>query len=148
MLLGRGRFTADISRGGTLHAAFARSPHAAAALGHIDLSAALAVPGVVAACTAADLGQPALLAVLDRPEFVPTELPLLATGQVRHVGEPVAIVVADDPYTAEDAAELVAVDVHPAAASGQPGRRPRGRRPPGARWAGRQLPGRSDHVRR
>ena len=110
MLLGRGRFTGDISRGAALHAAFARSPHAAATLGRIDLTEALAVPGVVAACTAADLGDPALLAVLERPEFVPTALPLLAIGQVRHVGEPVAVVVAGDPYTAEDAAELVAVD--------------------------------------
>ena len=110
MLLGRGRFTGDISRGAVLHAAFARSPHAAATLGRIDLTDALAVPGVVAACTAAGLGDPALLAVLERPEFVPTELPLLAIGQVRHVGEPVAVVLAGDPYTAEDAAELVAVD--------------------------------------
>ena len=67
----------------------------------------------------ADLGQPSLLAVLERPEFVPTALPLLAIGQVRHVGEPVAVVLAEDPYLAEDAAELV-------------GRRSRRGRPPPA----------------
>jgi carbon-monoxide dehydrogenase large subunit len=116
MLLGRGRFTGDIARAGLLHAAFTRSPLAAATVRAIDLSAARAGPGVRAAFTAADLGFPALLATLDRPEFVPTRLPLLATGRVRHVGEPVAVVVADDPYTAEDAAELADVDY----AAGQP----------------------------
>ncbi len=113
MLLGRGVFTGDLARTGTLHAAFVRSPFAAAALGAIDASAALALPGVAGAFTAADLGDPVLLAVLERPEFVPTPLPLLAVGQVRHVGEPVAVVLADDPYTAEDAAELVDVDWSP-----------------------------------
>ena len=108
MLLGRGRFTGDISRGGTLHAAFTRSPHAAATLGPVDLSEALAVPGVAAAYTAADLGDPALLAVLERPEFVPTKLPLLAIGQVRHVGEPVAVVVAGDPHAHRKALALLA----------------------------------------
>ncbi len=113
MLLGRGVFTGDLARTGTLHAAFVRSPFAAAALGTIDASAALALPGVTAVFTAADLGDPALLAVLERPEFVPTPLPLLAVGQVRHVGEPVAVVLADDPYLAEDAIELVDVDWSP-----------------------------------
>ncbi len=113
MLLGRGRFTSDIPGPGALHAAFVRSPFAAAAIGRIDASAALARPGVAAACTAADLGQPSLLAVLERPEFVPTALPLLAIGQVRHVGEPVAVVLAEDPYLAEDAAELVDVEYAP-----------------------------------
>ena len=113
MLLGRGVFTGDLARTGTLHAAFVRSPFAAAALGTIDASAALALPGVTAVFTAADLGDPALLAVLERPEFVPTPLPLLAVGQVRHVGEPVAVVLAEDPYLAEDAIELVDVDWSP-----------------------------------
>ncbi|MGI8450722.1 MAG: xanthine dehydrogenase family protein molybdopterin-binding subunit, partial [Streptosporangiaceae bacterium] len=113
MLLGRGKFTGDLDRTGALHAAFVRSPFAAAAVGSIDTSPALALPGVAAAFTAADLGDPALLAVLERPEFVPTPLPLLAIGQVRHVGEPVAVVLAEDPYTAEDAIELVDVDWSP-----------------------------------
>jgi carbon-monoxide dehydrogenase large subunit len=113
MLLGRGVFTGDLARTGTLHAAFVRSPFAAAALGTIDGSAALALPGVTAVFTAADLGDPALLAALERPEFVPTPLPLLAVGQIRHVGEPVAVVLAEDPYLAEDAIELVDVDWSP-----------------------------------
>ncbi len=113
MLLGRGKFTGDLARTGTLHAAFVRSPFAAATLGPIDTSPALALPGVAAAFTAADLGDPGILAVLERPGFVPTPLPLLAVGQVRHVGEPVAVVLADDPYTAEDAIELIDVDWFP-----------------------------------
>jgi len=110
MLLGRGRFTADLVRAGMLHAAFTRSPLAAARVVAVDVSAALAMPGVAAVYTAADLGGPYLLAVLERPEFTPTRMPVLAADEVRFVGEPVAIVIADDPYLAEDAAEAVAVD--------------------------------------
>src|SRR6266478_906322 len=69
MLLGRGRFTGDLARTGTLHAAFVRSPFAAAQVKAIDLSGALSMPGVRAAFTAAELGHPYLLAILDRPEF-------------------------------------------------------------------------------
>jgi carbon-monoxide dehydrogenase large subunit len=116
MLLGRGRFTGDLARAGVLHAAFARSPLPAAEVGAIDISAALRVPGVAAAFTAADLGEPYLLAVLEREEFTPTRMPLLAGDEVRFAGEPVAIVVADDPYAAEDGAELVDVDWRPRAA--------------------------------
>jgi aerobic carbon-monoxide dehydrogenase large subunit len=119
MLLGRGRFTADLTRPGLLHAAFVRSPHAHALVGGIDADAARLAPGVQALFTAADLGHPALLAMLERDEFVPTAMPILAGDRVRFVGEPVAIVVADDDYRAEDAAELAEVDwdPQPAAAS-------------------------------
>jgi carbon-monoxide dehydrogenase large subunit len=110
MLLGRGRFTGDMARTGTLHAAFVRSPFAAAKVGAIDLSPALAMPGVRAAFTAAELGHPYLLATLEREEFTPTRMPLLGGDQVRFVGEPVAVVIADDPYAAEDAAEVANVE--------------------------------------
>jgi carbon-monoxide dehydrogenase large subunit len=110
MLRGRGRFTDDLSPAGTLHAAFARSPHASATIDAIDVTAARAVSGVVDVCTAADLGDPYLLAVLERDEFVPTRMPLLAGERARHVAEPVAVVVAEDPYAAEDGAEAVAVE--------------------------------------
>jgi aerobic carbon-monoxide dehydrogenase large subunit len=113
MLLGRGRFTGDLARTGTLHAAFVRSPFAAAQVKAIDLSGALAMPEVRAAFTAAELGHPYLLAVLDREEFTATRMPLLAGDQVRFVGEPVAVVIADDPYVAEDAAEAVDVEWTP-----------------------------------
>jgi carbon-monoxide dehydrogenase large subunit len=119
MLLGRGRFTGDLTRPGLLHAAFVRSPHAHALVGGVDAAAARQAPGVHGVFTAADLGHPYLLAMLERHEFVPTPMPILAGDRVRFTGEPVAVVVADDAYRAEDAAELAEVDwdPQPAAAS-------------------------------
>ncbi|WP_163512450.1 xanthine dehydrogenase family protein molybdopterin-binding subunit [Fodinicola acaciae] len=114
MLRGRGRFVDDMRPPGTLHAAFVRSPHASATITSIDLEEAAKT--AVGAFTSADLGDPFLLAVLERDEFTPTRMPLLAGDRVRHVAEPVAVVVADDPYAAEDAAELVVVDWDPRAA--------------------------------
>ncbi len=113
MLLGRGRFTGDLTRPGLLHAAFVRSPHAHALVAGIDVAAARQAPGVRGLFTAADLGHPYLLAMLERDEFVPTPMPILAGDRVRFTGEPVAIVVADDAYRAEDAAELAEVDWDP-----------------------------------
>jgi aerobic carbon-monoxide dehydrogenase large subunit len=113
MLLGRARFTGDLTRTGLLHAAFVRSPFAAARVGSINLSAARAMDGVAAAYTGADLGYPHLLAVLERPEFVPTKMPLLAADEVRFAGEPVAVVIAADPYIAEDAVEACDVEWTP-----------------------------------
>jgi aerobic carbon-monoxide dehydrogenase large subunit len=113
MLRGRGRFTADLAGRGVLHAAFARSPFPAAKIKAIDTSAARGAPGVVAAFTGGDLGNPYLLATLEREEFVPTRMPLLAGDYARFAGEPVAVVIAEDRYLAEDAAELVEVDWEP-----------------------------------
>jgi aerobic carbon-monoxide dehydrogenase large subunit len=116
MLLGRGRFVADLNRAGLLHAAFVRSPYAHARVGAIDVTAALQAPGVETVLTAATLGDPYLLALLERDEFVPTRMPILAGDKVRFVGEPVAAVIADDAYRAEDAIELVEVDWEPQSA--------------------------------
>ncbi|HYB15519.1 MAG TPA: xanthine dehydrogenase family protein molybdopterin-binding subunit [Streptosporangiaceae bacterium] len=116
LLLGRGRFVADLdprTRLGLLHAAFVRSPYAHARLASIDAAAAAREPGVAAVFTAAGLGHPYLAAVLERKEFIPTRMPVLAGEVTRFVGEPVALVVADDPYRAEDAAELVQVQWDP-----------------------------------
>jgi carbon-monoxide dehydrogenase large subunit len=113
MLLGRGRFVGDLTRPGLLHAAFVRSPHAHALVSKIDGTAASRAPGVARLFTAASLGHPCLLAMLEREEFVPTPMPVLAGDRVRFVGEPVAVVIADDAYRAEDAAELVEVDWDP-----------------------------------
>jgi len=110
MLLGRGRFVADMDRPGLLHAAFARSPLATATISTIDTREARSAPGVAAVFTAKDLGDPYLLATLERDEFVPTRMPILAGDRVRFCGEPVALVIADDPYRAEDAAEHVELD--------------------------------------
>jgi carbon-monoxide dehydrogenase large subunit len=123
MLLGRGRFVADLDPrtrtpgAGLLHAAFVRSPHAHACVNVIDGGAALRADGVNAVFTAADLGHPYLLAMLERDEFIPTRIPILAGEVVRFVGEPVALVVADDPYRAEDAAELIQVHWNPRSAA-------------------------------
>ena len=66
MLLGRGRFTADLDRPGLLHAAFVRSPHAHARISAIDAEDALKADGVVAVLTAASLGHPCLVAKIGR----------------------------------------------------------------------------------
>src|SRR5262249_12804361 len=79
----------------------------------VDTTAARRAPGVAAVFTSADLGDPCLLATLDRDEFVPTPMPLLAGGLARFAGEPVAVVLAEDAYLAEDAAELVDPDWAP-----------------------------------
>src|SRR5215469_7927428 len=79
LLQGRGRFVGDMTRAGMLHAAFARSPFPAAVVTAIDTTAAQQAPGVAAVFTAADLGDPYLLATLERDEFVPTPMPLLAS---------------------------------------------------------------------
>ncbi|MGW1992823.1 xanthine dehydrogenase family protein molybdopterin-binding subunit [Embleya sp. NPDC001921] len=111
LLTGRGRFVDDISLPGLLHAQFVRSTVAHAVVTDVDLAGVRAVPGVVAAYTAADLGLGDIRALLDRPtsEFVPTDMPILARDRVRYVGEPIAVVVARDPYAAEDGVEAAKV---------------------------------------
>ena len=115
-LCGGGTFVDDLGRPRTLYASFVRSPYAAARIVSISTDEALATEGVECVLTAADLGRiPGLRPVLNRPEFVPTEMPLLARDRVRHVGEPVAMVLAASPHVAEDGAESVAVDYEPQA---------------------------------
>jgi aerobic carbon-monoxide dehydrogenase large subunit len=91
-----------------LHAAFVRSPHPHARIVRIDTE----VAGVTV-FTAASFGDPYLLATLERDEFVPTRMPVLAGDTVRFAGEPVAMVLADDEYLAEDAVERVEVEWDP-----------------------------------
>jgi aerobic carbon-monoxide dehydrogenase large subunit len=113
-LTGDATFVDDVRTAGVLHLAFARSPHGAARIEGIDTSEAAEAPGVRAVLTAADLGDlEPLVPMLNRPEFVPVEFPMLAAERVRHAGEPVAMVVADSPHAAEDATELIAVDYEP-----------------------------------
>lgn len=119
LLTGRGRFIADLRLPGMLQAAFARSPHAHARIVSLDVSAALALPGVVAVLVAADL-KPNLAPVpgmQNRPslawrnavthEINIPDTPLLAEDTVRYVGEAYAIVVAESRQVAEDAIELI-----------------------------------------
>jgi aerobic carbon-monoxide dehydrogenase large subunit len=112
LLTGQGRFVDDIHLPGMLHAQFVRADIAHGAITRIDLSAALRVPGVVAAFTAADLAVGDIVAVLERPaeEFTLTTMPVLARDRVRFAGEPVAIVIATDPYAAEDGVDAAEVD--------------------------------------
>ena len=117
LLTGRAIFLDDIEPPGTLHVAFLRSPHAHARLLSIDTAAARAMPGVLTIVTADDLGaywQPGPLLVPPPPveglEFHQrTQVPL-ARGKVRHVGEPIAAVVAASRYLAEDALERILVE--------------------------------------
>ncbi|MGW4968193.1 xanthine dehydrogenase family protein molybdopterin-binding subunit [Nonomuraea sp. NPDC004186] len=111
LLSGHGRFVDDLHVPGTLHAQFVRSTVAHGTVTGVDLSATLATPGVVAAFTAADLDLGDITAILDRPpsEFVPTAMPVLARDRVRYVGEPVAVVLAGDPYAVEDGVEAARV---------------------------------------
>lgn len=115
LLTGRGTFVDDIQRPGMLHACFVRSPFARADIAGIDTTAALAMPGVIAVFTAADLNGDVVeswhaVAGKDVPD---TPRPPLADGQVKFVGDPVALVVAESRYLAEDAADAVVVDYQP-----------------------------------
>jgi carbon-monoxide dehydrogenase large subunit len=115
LLTGRGTFVDDISRPGMLHACFVRSPFARARLNGIDAAAALALPGVRAVFTAADINpdvKEAWHAVAGK-DIADTPRPPLAEGEVKFVGDPVALVVAESRYIAEDAVELVEVDYEP-----------------------------------
>ena len=114
LLSGRGRFVDDLKLSGVLHACFVRSPYAHARLLDIDAKPALAIPGVHAVIAANDLPDPM------RSEAMPMLLPnpsisalctqhVLARAEVYYVGQPVAVVIADTRYIAEDAAAAVAV---------------------------------------
>ena len=111
LLTGHGTYVDDVQRPGMLHACFVRSPFARARLEQIDASEALAMPGVHAVFTAADLNPGVHELAYTAWRGVPdSQRPPLAEDEVRFVGDPVAMVVAVDRYVAEDAAELVIVD--------------------------------------
>jgi aerobic carbon-monoxide dehydrogenase large subunit len=123
-LTGTGRYTADIVLPNQTHAVVLRSPHAHAMIAQIDANAALAMRGVLAVITAADLAQdgvgdiPCAERVRDehgRPLPNPGR-PVLARDRVRFVGEPVAMVVAESLAVARDAVERIVVDYDPLAA--------------------------------
>jgi carbon-monoxide dehydrogenase large subunit len=114
LITGRGRYTDDIHIPGLLHTALSRSPVAHGLLRGIDASAALALRGVHCVLTAADLaalGAGELRVNWVHPGQRITSNPVLATDRVYYVGHPVAIVVADSRYVAEDAAELIVLDI-------------------------------------
>src|SRR3546814_263268 len=101
-----------------LHACFVRSPFARARIGEIDASEALALPGVHAVLTAADInpGVHEAWYTGSGRDIPDSPRPPLAEGEARFVGDPVALVIATDRYIAEDAVDLVVVDYEPLAA--------------------------------
>jgi carbon-monoxide dehydrogenase large subunit len=129
LLRGIGKYVGDIHRAGMVHAAILRSTHAHARIGKINAAAALKLPGVLGVLTAADM--PGLKTIPMRTGVIPglerSQQTPIATTKVRYVGDPVAVVVADNRYLAEDALELIDVEYAPlgtvvdARASMQPG---------------------------
>jgi 2-furoyl-CoA dehydrogenase large subunit len=112
LLTGTGRYADDLgTRPGTLHAAFLRSPHAHARIKSIDVSRALAHEGVRCVLAGADVRSWA------RPFVVGVKQPMehwcIAVDKARYVGEPVAVLVAQDRYIAEDAIDLIHVEYEP-----------------------------------
>jgi carbon-monoxide dehydrogenase large subunit len=115
-LRGQGRFVEDIAAAGALHGWVVRSPHGHAEIARINIAAARALPGVLGVFTAADLAAdkvgplPCVAQVATVAPMIVPPRHALAAGRVRHVGDPVAFVVAETRDIARDAAELVAVD--------------------------------------
>jgi aerobic carbon-monoxide dehydrogenase large subunit len=112
LLTGRGRYVADLALPGLLHAVILRSPHAHARIRRIDTERTRAHPGVVDVVTFADLGPAgrAMPMVPPHPELRGHNFAPLAGDRARFVGEPVAAVVAESRYAAEDARELIEVE--------------------------------------
>jgi aerobic carbon-monoxide dehydrogenase large subunit len=114
LLRGAGRFVDDVDRPGQLWMRVVRATSAHARLLGVETERALALPGVHAVLTAADLDPLPRIPVrleVDDDALGAYLQPVLASDRVRYVGEPVAAVVAEDPYLAEDAAELVVADL-------------------------------------
>ncbi|HLH86857.1 MAG TPA: xanthine dehydrogenase family protein molybdopterin-binding subunit [Xanthobacteraceae bacterium] len=113
LVTGRGRYAADIAFPHQLHMRVVRSNQAHGKIVSIDTAAARALPGVVAVWTAADIADvPPVDFREGRIERLePWRQPVLATERVRYVGDPVAAVFAEDPYVAEDAADLVTMEI-------------------------------------
>ena len=160
LLTGQSSYVDDMTRPGMLHALIIRSPHGHARIRGIDASAALALPGVAAVVTAQDIAEVAQLPTresADADELRPPRHPALAVDKACYAGQPVAIVLAENIYTAQDAVELVAIDyeILPAVIDprgGNGGERRRHTRPPGKQCCPshgqrRGRPGRSLRLR-
>src|SRR5215471_7644137 len=125
LLTGRGQYAADLELPHMLHAALVRSPLAHGRIKAIDVSHAVAVPGVFHVLTGPELARelppvsdtqlalPSKWTAQVQHTFINPQQPLLAHDKVRHVGEAVAVIVAESRYAAEDAAQLVELDLEP-----------------------------------
>jgi carbon-monoxide dehydrogenase large subunit len=124
LLRGQGRYQDDVNLAGQAYAVFLRSPHAHARFRVIDITAAASAPGILAVYTGEDvardgLGTMAMRLQRKRPDGSPMFArphPGLVRDRVRHVGDPVAMIVAETPAQAKDAADLIAVDYEPLSA--------------------------------
>jgi aerobic carbon-monoxide dehydrogenase large subunit len=129
LLRGEGRYSDDVNLPGQAYAVMVRSPHAHGVVRGIDIIAARAMPGVLAVYTAADLGAGGIgplppRQVMNNRDGTPMLSPVryaLATDRVRHVGEAVAVVIAESVAAAKDAAESVVIDIEPLPAVTEPG---------------------------
>ena len=143
LLIGEGQYVADLELPRMLHVAFVRSPLAHGRIRTVDLSRAVSAPGVVYALNGADLlkllppvsdsqlSLPSKWKTLVEHKLLNPQQPLLAHDKVRHVGEAIAVIVADSRYAAEDAAELVDLDIEslPAVVDAEAALRPGQRHP-------------------
>jgi aerobic carbon-monoxide dehydrogenase large subunit len=122
LVTGAGRYVDDLRLPGMVHLALVRSPHAHARVVGVDGAAALGLPGVLSVLTVRDAPElaasvPPLIREPDWPAYVH---PVLAGDRVRHAGEAVAVVVADDPYRAADGADAVVVEYEPLPVAAEP----------------------------
>jgi carbon-monoxide dehydrogenase large subunit len=126
LITGKGKYTDDLQLPQMAYAVIARSIHAHARIKSIDVSQAKALPGVIAVFTGQDVkasGVPGMLPVgWLLPNMKIPEHPMLATDTVRYVGDGVAVVVAEDRYTARDAADLIEIEYETMAAVTDPAR--------------------------
>ena len=111
LLVGKGIYTDDINLPDMAHAAVLRSPHAHARIVSVDVSKAAELPGVLAVMTGADADK--VCGPLPTWASPPVLQPVIANDRVRHVGEAVVAVVAEDRYIAEDACDLIEVEYDP-----------------------------------
>ncbi len=127
-ITGKGQYTDDVVRPGETRAVFVRSPHARARIKSIDVSAAMSMPGVIAVLTGAELANDKIGNLIcgwmihskDGSPMKMAPHPALATGTVNHVGDAVAVVVAETKGQARDAADQVKVDYEPLPAVADP----------------------------
>lgn len=113
-LTGQGQYVADLREPGELHAAILRSSEAHGRIVRLGLDAALALPGVHAIITASDIPRPIPripLRLVPLPEFEPYHQPIIADDKVRYVGEPIAVIVASSRAIAEDALDLIIIEI-------------------------------------
>src|SRR2546428_944034 len=131
-ITGKGTYVDDVRIPGTSYAAFVRSPHAHARIARIDVEAAKKLKAVLAAYTGKDLVaggvKPIPTGWLIPNMKIPAHYPL-AVDRARYMGDAVAVVIAESPYVARDAAELVEVDYEPLPAVADPAKAPEGGAP-------------------